>query len=251
MFIHELHVPLFDDENDRRTVYIQLAPDLSLQHKRLWHWANIVLPLDQIDQNTLTEQHRAEGWNAGYLYWCLIQEAEFCATLCAASHLNDLLPLANLPIETLNRIRDDFGRLDLILFSQEITEEMEASKSLTFPDYRECIVGAEAAFIGLGMLMQSKQQPPFLPNGRPGFVYLLKSVTGHWKIGRTVSPKDRLKTFGIQLPFEVEFEHLIPTNNMAEAESRLHIRFEARHVNGEWFALTDEDVAYIKSIERM
>ncbi len=83
---------------------------------------------------------------------------------------------------------------------------------------------------------------------RPGYVYLIRSVTGHYKIGRTRDPKKRMATFGVKLPFEVEFECLIKCEDMAQAEQELHAKFDHKRVNGEWFALSDEDVAYIKSL---
>lgn len=82
-----------------------------------------------------------------------------------------------------------------------------------------------------------------------GFVYLLQSPTSAYKIGRTADPDDRMATFSVKLPFEVEYEHLIETSNMYQLESELHARFADRRVNGEWFDLTNEDVAYIKSLE--
>lgn len=79
-----------------------------------------------------------------------------------------------------------------------------------------------------------------------GFVYLLKSPTTNYKIGRTKNPNDRLKTFEVKLPFEVEFEHLIQCVDMYRAEGILHHRFRYRRVNGEWFTLSDAEVFFIK-----
>jgi len=91
------------------------------------------------------------------------------------------------------------------------------------------------------------------PKARPeksrhGFVYLLRSDTGYWKIGRTVNPASREKTFGVKLPFVVRFEHLIETNDMIALELRLHNHFSKKRVDGEWFDLSSEDTAYIKSL---
>lgn len=83
---------------------------------------------------------------------------------------------------------------------------------------------------------------------KPGYVYLLKSDKGFWKIGRTVDPENRGKTFGIQLPFEVSFECLIKADNMMLLEAELHHRFDHKRINGEWFDLTPEDVEYIKGL---
>lgn len=83
---------------------------------------------------------------------------------------------------------------------------------------------------------------------RQGFVYLLQSDTGFYKIGRTKNPKSRSKTFGVQLPFEVKFIATIATPDMHSLEAELHAHFASKRVNGEWFNLSPEDVGYIKSL---
>lgn len=85
------------------------------------------------------------------------------------------------------------------------------------------------------------------PN-KAGYVYLIQSSTGAYKIGRTKDPSSRSKTFGVQLPFEVEFIATIATADMFALEAKLHIEFDAKRINGEWFALDTSDVEYIKSI---
>ncbi len=87
-----------------------------------------------------------------------------------------------------------------------------------------------------------------LGSGYAGYVYLLKSMSGYYKIGRTKNPKNRLATFSVKLPFEVEFEHVIECRDMYRLEKSLHSHFAERRVNGEWFDLSADDVAYIKSI---
>lgn len=84
---------------------------------------------------------------------------------------------------------------------------------------------------------------------RRGFVYLLKSPSGAYKIGRTKNPKDRKRTFNVKLPFEIEFISLIKTPNMVNLERQLHDRFSRKHIDGEWFNLNEKDVQYIKSLE--
>lgn len=89
-------------------------------------------------------------------------------------------------------------------------------------------------------------------NSTAGYVYLIQSATGTYKIGRAKNVADRARTFGVKLPFEVELLHTIECANYREAEKELHNRFAVKRVNGsEFFALTDEDVQYIRSIERM
>lgn len=93
-----------------------------------------------------------------------------------------------------------------------------------------------------------KKETPASPKYRPGYVYLLKSPTGYYKIGRAKNPEKRLETFNVKLPFEVDFECLIYSDDMWFLERELHIKFKDKRVQGEWFKLDDEDIAYIKSL---
>jgi Meiotically up-regulated gene 113 len=84
---------------------------------------------------------------------------------------------------------------------------------------------------------------------KTGFVYLLKSSEGHYKIGCTISPDDRLHTFEVKLPFKVHYEHLIYSADRRRLESDLHKQFASKRIEGEWFNLSDDDVNYIKSLK--
>lgn len=85
----------------------------------------------------------------------------------------------------------------------------------------------------------------------PGHVYLVKSVTGHYKIGRSKNARSRARTFGIALPFEIELEHVINCRDYIEVETLLHDLFWDRHVNGEWFALTFPDIISIRHAKEL
>lgn len=95
---------------------------------------------------------------------------------------------------------------------------------------------------------QEAATPPTPPKQVPGFVYLVRSTTGYYKIGRTKNPDSRIKMFEVKLPFEIELEVLIPTIDMNRLEAELHLRFADKRGQGEWFALTPEDVEYIKGL---
>lgn len=86
---------------------------------------------------------------------------------------------------------------------------------------------------------------------REGFVYLVRGPEGKYKIGRAVNVEDRIKAFGIKLPFDIHLEHVISSDDYRMAEEVLHERFAHRRTDGEWFNLTDEDIAEIKAIERI
>jgi len=83
---------------------------------------------------------------------------------------------------------------------------------------------------------------------KAGCVYLIRSDVGYYKIGRTVNPDNRITTFAVKLPFDVDYICVIETPDMYGLERELHQRFASKRVNGEWFALNDDDVAHIKSL---
>lgn len=95
--------------------------------------------------------------------------------------------------------------------------------------------------------VQTNKQKPS-PRSRHGYVYLVRSASSAYKIGRTRNPEDRQRTFGIQLPFEVDFIAIIETEDMYALERKLHNRFADRRLNGEWFNLTEADVEFIKGL---
>lgn len=69
-----------------------------------------------------------------------------------------------------------------------------------------------------------------------GYVYLIGSRLYHWyKIGRSTTPKIRIKDIGILLPFKIEVVAIWRTDSDAYLESLLHRKYEDNHINGEWF----------------
>lgn len=82
-----------------------------------------------------------------------------------------------------------------------------------------------------------------------GYVYLIKSNTGHYKIGKSVNPQKRMKEFvssNVILPIEFTLEHQIETDDYHRLESTLHNSFSEKRFRGEWFELTDEEVMWFK-----
>jgi len=84
------------------------------------------------------------------------------------------------------------------------------------------------------------------PRSAPGFVYLF-SGGAFYKIGQARDVGLRLKDWQ-GLPFRVYETHRIAVSNMTWAERLLQRRFAGHRVNGEWFLLPPEEVAWICSL---
>lgn len=80
---------------------------------------------------------------------------------------------------------------------------------------------------------------------RAGVVYLLKSAYGY-KIGRTRSVPDRMRAFGVQLPFIYTIPLCVWFDDCIAAERRYHDAFASKRINGEWFDLEEIDIELIR-----
>jgi hypothetical protein len=78
-----------------------------------------------------------------------------------------------------------------------------------------------------------------------GHVYMLK-LGKHYKIGRSESVPTRHRQINLELPEKAVLVHKIATDDCVGVEKYWHDRFAARRTNGEWFALTRQDVAAFK-----
>ena len=92
-------------------------------------------------------------------------------------------------------------------------------------------------------------------NGKPvrteGFVYLLRAKNGLYKIGTAIDPTKRLNGLKTGSPEKLVLIHTIKTDSPYNAESTFHKKFAHKRVHDEWFALDENDVKFIRSIENI
>ena len=81
----------------------------------------------------------------------------------------------------------------------------------------------------------------------PKLVYLISKNESNYKIGISSNPKERLKQFKIVEP-SVQLLHAFKADNALRAEEVLHHIFRKKNVGGEWFKLSEEDIAEFQSV---
>ncbi|HEY1815950.1 MAG TPA: GIY-YIG nuclease family protein [Kofleriaceae bacterium] len=82
-----------------------------------------------------------------------------------------------------------------------------------------------------------------------GHVYLMLSRLRsgkRYKIGHTESVPRRHRQVALELPEKPDVVHVIATDDPSGIEAYWHNRFAAKRTNGEWFALTADDVRAFK-----
>jgi hypothetical protein len=89
-------------------------------------------------------------------------------------------------------------------------------------------------------LEESEQSEP-----ENGFIYMLKAGR-YYKVGRSKSFSRRSRELAIQLPEVADTVHVISTDDPVGIEAYWHKRFEQKRLNGEWFALSAQDVKAFK-----
>jgi hypothetical protein len=72
-----------------------------------------------------------------------------------------------------------------------------------------------------------------------------------YKIGRTSNPIRREGEMRLQLPERVKPVHYIETDDPAGVETYWHTRFATKRKEGEWFALSPDDVRAFKKWKRI
>lgn len=82
----------------------------------------------------------------------------------------------------------------------------------------------------------------------PGNIYLISINNEYYKIGYAKDVAKRISYMQVSCPYPIELTHIIVTEHTIRLETMLHRRYQDKHVQGEWFRLTHEDVADICSI---
>lgn len=84
---------------------------------------------------------------------------------------------------------------------------------------------------------------------RFGYVYLIQIVGFDlYKIGSSSKVEERLAVIQAHNPFDLVLIHTIASKRCKSLEFAIHEQFKSKQIRGEWFKLTEDDVAQIKLI---
>ena len=81
-----------------------------------------------------------------------------------------------------------------------------------------------------------------------GFVYLMQ-WEDEYKIGKAVDVERRQKRLARELDRDITVLHRIFSADYTRAEFDLHRKYDDKRLHGEWFALDDDDVTWLMSID--
>lgn len=84
-------------------------------------------------------------------------------------------------------------------------------------------------------------------NPQNGYVYVIKSENGLYKIGKAKNLTNRILHLGIKIPMKIELCCSCEYEDYDKAESYFHQLFSIKRENGEWFRLSDEDILVVKN----
>lgn len=89
----------------------------------------------------------------------------------------------------------------------------------------------------------------FKQSKEKGFVYLMKSGNGYYKIGISKNAGSRLYGLRRQFPVEIDIVHKIASNNYRNVEKFLHRKYAHRKAELEWFKLEPEDIRWLTALQ--
>ena len=123
------------------------------------------------------------------------------------------------------------------------------SSSVTIDDLREITKYDSVMSISehKKLLSLPKEEKYLDDSGSLGYIYIIKSEYGY-KIGLSKHIKDRLKLFGVKLPFPIEVVGYHKVGNMHKMELHIHKLYKSKRLNGEWFTLDEKDLVDISTI---
>jgi hypothetical protein len=137
------------------------------------------------------------------------------------------------------------GRLGIQAKPREVWKQLRDALTQSLEHITDEEVDAYNARLDEEMTQQAAPTPLKSNSMLKGFVYVIQG-DAYYKIGYTNDPYKRLKPITVNALFPLKTLVLIPTDDMKTTEQTLHTQFASKHIRGEWFNLSDEDLEAIR-----
>jgi hypothetical protein len=85
-------------------------------------------------------------------------------------------------------------------------------------------------------------------NSIEGFVYFVLSDAGYYKIGKARNCQQRFMNLQASTTMALRIVHQIASNDALWLEAKFHRFFASKRLKGEWFDLSSEDLAAVKTM---
>ena len=100
-----------------------------------------------------------------------------------------------------------------------------------------------------GMWPPHKKEIPSSKTTAHGYVYLVVSEDGAFKVGITGNMQERFQALQTSVPMKISLLHVLEVDDCLTVERHFHRIFAERKITGEWFRLTEEDIALFQNYE--
>jgi len=171
--------------------------------------------------------------------------------MCGQSHNWPLLAPCQSRVQSNQRaaeiLADDFG-----FMPHEFRQSVKSALTLIESGAIRCTTHAtEKNRLAAAFWPEAVAKPADVQTFNPdGYAYIAYASTGHYKVGRSVRPDERIHHFDTQMPVQVVRVHQFPADTAAEAENALHEALSSCRVKGEWFDLSDDQVDLLTIVDR-
>jgi DNA-binding MarR family transcriptional regulator len=129
----------------------------------------------------------------------------------------------------------------------DLNERLYAVHSINLPEDL-----SRQAFVEALKLIKKQQREAVRarPPRSPGYIYIARAgQSTRYKIGKSMDVTKRIKQMQTDSAEPIALVHMFLTQHKERTEKYLHQRFKHQKLQGEWYTLTETDIAWLTSLE--
>lgn len=135
------------------------------------------------------------------------------------------------------------------IYSREEWAEVRSRVDAFFSEYDDAVINQHnrEQYAKIEAERIAKKATPSMPSDKlkGGYIYVLRSEAGHYKIGKAKDPFSRGRTIGTQHAYEVKLIYVALCLDYTRVETYLHQALASYRMNGEWFNLPQDKIDWL------